>query len=149
MPIIVRYDYKEAVTNTYGIRAAVCTEVCGEGDSSAEAEQHAQSIEDGVDDGDAELVDEGGGDEVDEGEEPPYADEEGVVDNGVGAVCCAVDVVGHEGCDEESADELFTLDKSSILAWILTYLPGTEAHGEYARHHSCGYVCSVKDVIER
>jgi hypothetical protein len=143
------HDYEEEMTNTYGVRAAMCAEVCGERDGRAEAEQHAQSIEDGVDDGNAEFVDEGGGNEVEEGEEPPDADEEGVVDDGVGAVCCAVDVVGHEGCDEESADELFTLDDSSILAWMLTYLPGTEAHGEYSRHHICGCMCSMEDVMEQ
>jgi hypothetical protein len=84
----------------------VCTEVCGERDGSAEAEEHAQGIQGNVDDGDAELVDEGCGQEVEQGEQPPHADEERVVDDGVCAVCCAVNVVGHEGCNKDGADEL-------------------------------------------
>lgn len=73
---------------------------------SAEAEEHAQGIERDINNRNAELVDERGRQEVQQCEEPPDADEERVVDNGVGAVCCAVDVVGHEGCDEDGADEL-------------------------------------------
>jgi hypothetical protein len=110
-------NWNRRVEKTYGVGAAVCAKVRSERDGSAKAEEYAQSIEDGVDDGDAEFVDEGGGDEVDEGQEPPDADEEGVVDDRVGAVCCAVDVVGHEGCDEDGADELFQSGMSSILQW--------------------------------
>lgn len=57
---------------TYPVRAAVGTEVGGKRDSSAEAEQHAQSIEDHVNDGDGELVDERCGEEVKQREQPPY-----------------------------------------------------------------------------
>jgi hypothetical protein len=88
----------------------VRTEVCSERNGSAEAEQHTQSIHGDVDDGDAELVDERRGQEVHQGEEPPHADEERVVDNRVCAVCCAVDVVGHEGGNEDGADELCMLE---------------------------------------
>jgi hypothetical protein len=105
------------VKKTYGVRAAVCAKVRSERDGGAEAKEHAQSIEGGVDNGDAELVDEGGRDEVNEGQEPPYADEEGVVDDGVGAIGCAINVVGHEGCDEDGADELFMLDTFSTIWW--------------------------------
>lgn len=91
---------------SYVVRAAVHAEVSGQRNSSAEAEEHAQSVKGDVDDGDAELVDERGGQEVHQCEQPPDADEERVVDNGVGAVCCAVDVVSHKGCDEDGADEL-------------------------------------------
>lgn len=100
---------------THFVVAAVCTEIRCERDGSAETEQHAQSIHGDVDNGDAELVDKGRGQEVQQGEEPPYADEEGVVDDGVGAVCGALDVVGHEGCDEDGADELCMLDTFTVL----------------------------------
>jgi hypothetical protein len=97
---------EERMTKTYGVRAAVRAEVRSQRDSTAEAEEHAQSIQGDVNNGDAELLDEGSGQEVEQGEEPPYADEEGVVDDGVGAVCCAVDVVGHEGCNKDGANQL-------------------------------------------
>jgi hypothetical protein len=62
------------VIKTYGIRTAVCTEVRGQRDGTAEAEEHAQSIQGDVNNGDAELLDEGSGQEVEQGEEPPYAE---------------------------------------------------------------------------
>ena len=51
----------EAKTITYRIGAAMSTKVCGQRDGSAETEQDAQSVHDHVDNGDAELVDEGCG----------------------------------------------------------------------------------------
>jgi hypothetical protein len=120
---------------TYPVRAAVSTKVCGKRDGSAEAEQHAQSIHGDVDNGDAELLDEGCGQEVQQGEEPPHADEERVVDNRVCAMCRAIDVVGHEGSNEDGADELCMLDMLVAYASLSTYLPGTEAHREYSGHH--------------
>jgi len=44
---------------TYAVRAAVCANVCGKSNSSAEAEEHTERIHRNVDDGDAELLDEG------------------------------------------------------------------------------------------
>lgn len=78
--------------------------VRGQRNSSAEAEQHAQRVHGDVDNGDAELVDEGRGQEVQQGEEPPDADEKRVVDNGGDAVVGARDVVAHEGGDEDGAE---------------------------------------------
>jgi len=49
---------------TYGVRAAVCADVCGKRDGGAETEEDAQSIHGNVHDGDAELLDEGRGQEV-------------------------------------------------------------------------------------
>lgn len=59
---------------TYAVGAAVGTNVGGESDGGTEAKDDAQSIESNVDNGDAELVDEGGGQEVEESEEPPDTD---------------------------------------------------------------------------
>jgi hypothetical protein len=131
---------------TYRVRATMRTEIRSERNSSAEPEQHAQRIHGNVDDGDAELVEEGCGQEVQQGEEPPHADEEGVVDDGVGAVCGAVDVVGHERCDEDGADELLYVSNQLFLLLRArrTYLPGTKAHGKSSRHHIDGCViCNV------
>lgn len=72
----------------------------------AKTKQYAQSIKRHVDHRDAELVDKRRGQEVQQRQQPPDADEERVVDDRVGAVGRAVDVVGHEGCDEDGADEL-------------------------------------------
>jgi hypothetical protein len=72
----------------------------------AEAEQHAQRVHGSVDNRDAELVQERRGDEIQQGEEPPQANEKRVVDDRVGAVVRAVDVVSHEGNDEDGADLL-------------------------------------------
>ena len=44
---------------TYAVRAAVRANVCGKSNSSAEAEEHTERIHRDVDDGDAELLDEG------------------------------------------------------------------------------------------
>jgi len=82
------------------------TKVRSQRDGSAEAKEHAQRVQRNIDDGDAELVDERCGQEIQQCEEPPYANEEGVVDDGVCAVCCAVDVVCHERCYEDGADQL-------------------------------------------
>lgn len=84
----------------------MCTKVRSERNGSAETEQYAQCVHGNVDDGDAEFVEKRGGEEVQQGQEPPYSDEKGVVDNGVGAVRRAVNVVGHECRDEDGADEL-------------------------------------------
>lgn len=47
------------LNKTYAVRAAVCANVCGKSNSSAEAEEHTERIHRDVDDGDAELLDEG------------------------------------------------------------------------------------------
>lgn len=86
------------------VGAAVCAQVSGESDGGAETEEYAQGVHGDVDNGDAELVDEGGGQEVEEGEEPPHAHEERVVDNGVDARVGARNVVAHEGCNEDGAE---------------------------------------------
>ena len=81
-------------------------EAGGESNGGAEAEENGQSIEDHVNYGDAEPVDEGGGEEVEQGEQPPYTREEGVVDNSAGMVRCASNVVSEESDDDDGADEL-------------------------------------------
>lgn len=81
-------------------------DIRGQSNSSTEAENDTQGIKGNVDDGHAKAVDEGRGQEVQQGEEPPYADEERVVDDGVSAVVGTSNVVAHEGCDDEGADEL-------------------------------------------
>lgn len=62
--------------STYEVRAAMRSQVSGQCDGGAEAEENAQSVQNSIDDGDLELVDEGSGEEVEESEEPPDADEE-------------------------------------------------------------------------
>jgi len=91
---------------THRIRAAVCAEVSGKGDGGAETEEKAQGIHGDVDDGDAKPVDEGCWQEVEEGEEPPDADKEGVVDNRGYAVVGARNVVAHEGGNQDGAEQL-------------------------------------------
>lgn len=66
---------------TYPVRAAVSTEVGGERNCSAKAEQHAQAIHDHVHDGNGELVDECCRKEVQQGEQPPYTNKKCVVDD--------------------------------------------------------------------
>ena len=97
---------------TYMIGAAVDAKVGRKRNSGAKAEEDAQSIEGDINHGDAELVDEGGREEVEEGKEPPRAYEERVIDNGGGAGDCASDVVAHEGSDKNGADELRTVKHS-------------------------------------
>lgn len=78
--------------------------ICGESDSGAEAEEHAQRVHGNVDNRDAELFDKGRGQEVEQGEEPPCAHEERVVDNRGGVVGCAGDIVTHECGYEDGAE---------------------------------------------
>jgi hypothetical protein len=92
---------------TYGARTAVHAEVCGKGNGGAEGEEYAQRIHGDIDDWDAELLDEGRRHKVEQGEQPPDADEEGVVDDGMCAVVRAINVAAHEGNDEDGADELW------------------------------------------
>lgn len=80
--------------------------VGGKCNGSAEAEDDAQSIHGNIHHGNAELVDEGGRDEVQQGEQPPYAYEEAVVDDGGHARVRAGNIVTHETDDNDSADEL-------------------------------------------
>jgi hypothetical protein len=89
---------------TYSVRAAVRSKVCGKRNGGAEGEEHAQRIHGDIDDRDAELLNERCWQEVEQGEQPPDADEEGVVDNRVCAVVCAVNVAAHESNDEDGAD---------------------------------------------
>jgi len=84
----------------------VNTEICGEGYSGAEAEEDAKRIESNVDDGDTEFIDEGGWEKVDEGEEPPCAHEDGVIDDRGRASGCACNVVAHEGGNKDGANQL-------------------------------------------
>jgi hypothetical protein len=101
---------------TYIVGAAMRTQVGGQRNSSAEAEQHAQSIHGDVDNRDAELLDEGCWQEVEQREEPPYTHEERVVDDGGHAVVGARDVVAHEGCDEDCAEELGRVRRNSFFS---------------------------------
>jgi hypothetical protein len=89
-------------------------QIRGQRHRGTKTKQHAQRIHGDVDNGNAEFVDERRGQEVEEREEPPDADEERVVDDGVGAVGGTVDVVGHEGCDQDGADELWS---QSVCVW--------------------------------
>lgn len=57
------------------------TNVRGKCDGSAEAKDDTEGIESNVDNGNTEPFDEGRGQEVEEGEQPPDADEERVVDD--------------------------------------------------------------------
>jgi len=81
-------------------------EVRWQRNGGAEAEEHAQHIHGHVDDWDAERVEEGRRQEVQQREEPPDADEERVVDDGVRAICRAGDIIAHECGDENGAGEL-------------------------------------------
>jgi len=89
-----------------GVAAAVYTEVCGESDGGAEAEKNTQCIKSDVENGDAELLDERSWEEVEQGEEPPYTHEQGVVNDGVYASVRACDVVTHQRSDDDGTDEL-------------------------------------------
>lgn len=127
------------------------SEICGERNSSAEAEQHAQAVHGNVNNWNAELVDEGRRQKVEQREQPPHTDEERVVDDGVCAICCAVDVVGHERCDEDGADELATVNKA--LQIIVEEMLTCQARRpiESARDTIltvvCEVGCCVKDVM--
>jgi hypothetical protein len=66
---------------TYVVRAAVRTNVCRQRDGSAEAENNGERIHRDIHNRDAKLVDEGCGQEVQQCEQPPYSDEERVVDD--------------------------------------------------------------------
>jgi hypothetical protein len=60
---------------TYPVRTAMRTQVRRQRNRRAKAEQHAQRIHGSVDNRDAELVQERRGDEVQQSEQPPQADE--------------------------------------------------------------------------
>ena len=81
-------------------------EICGQRNGGTEREEHAQRVHGNIDNGNAELVDKRRGDEVDQRQKPPQTHEERVVDDAVGSVVCAIDVVGHEGHDEDGANKL-------------------------------------------
>ena len=83
------------------------SEVGWQRDSSAEAEQNAQAVHNHIDDGDGELVDECRGKEVQQRKQPPYTNEQCVVDDRVGAVSGARNVVASHGCDNYSTNELY------------------------------------------
>ena len=100
---------------TYRVVAAVRTKIRRQGDSGAEAEKHAQRIHGDVDNGDAELLDEGRGQEVEQGEEPPDTHEERVVDDRRHSGVCAGDVVAHQRCYDDGADQLGILLVKSYL----------------------------------
>lgn len=91
---------------TYRVRTAVSTEVGGKSNSSAETEQHAQTIHDHVHDGYGEFVDESRGEEVKQCKQPPDTNKQCVVDDRVCAVGCARNVITSHGCDDYSAEEL-------------------------------------------
>ena len=82
------------------------TEVGGECNSSAEAEKYAEAIKDHIHNGNGELVNERCWEEVQQGEQPPYTDEQGVVDDRVCSVSGARNVVAGHSCDDNSAEEL-------------------------------------------
>lgn len=88
------------------VAAAVRTKVRGQSDGGAEAEENTQCIHGDVDNGDAELLDEGSREEVQQREQPPYTHEEGVVDDRVHARVGARNVVTHERSHNDGADEL-------------------------------------------
>lgn len=83
------------------------SEVGRQRNSSAEAEQNAEAVHDHVHDGNGKLVDECCGEEVQQREQPPYTNEQCVVDDGVGAVSGARNVVASHGCNNYSTDELY------------------------------------------
>jgi hypothetical protein len=93
----------------------VCTKVRRQGNGRTETEEDAQGIHGHVDNGDGELVDEGRGKEVEQREQPPYSNEESVVDDGVCAVGRTLDVVAGHGCDNHGADELSCVSHGSRL----------------------------------
>lgn len=69
------------IKNTYGVGTAVGTDVRGKCDGGAEPEDDTEGIEGSVDNRDTEPLDEGRGQEVEEGEQPPDTNEERVVDD--------------------------------------------------------------------
>lgn len=67
--------------NTYRVGTTVGTDVRGKCDGGAEAKDDTEGIECNIDDRDTEPFDEGRRQEVEESEQPPDADEEGIVDD--------------------------------------------------------------------
>lgn len=82
------------------------TKVGGERNSGAEAEQNAQAIQDHIHDRNGELVDERCGEEVQQREQPPYTNEQRVIDDRVCSVSGTRDVIAGHCCDDNSTDEL-------------------------------------------
>lgn len=78
--LLVDASYASKV-NTNSVRAAVGAKVSRQRNSSAKTEQNAQSIHDHVNDRDSELVNERCREEVQQCEQPPYSNEQGVVDD--------------------------------------------------------------------
>lgn len=111
--VSARTRFKSNATRTYPVRTAMHMEVRGKRNGGAEAEEHAQSVKCDVHNWDAELLDEGGGQEVEQGDEPPDAHKEGVVDNGGYAVVCASHIAAHQASHEDGAEQLVLLVKAS------------------------------------
>ncbi len=82
------------------------TNFCRKGNGGAETEENAERIERNIDDGDAELVDKGSREEVEQGKEPPGADENGVVDDRGDTGIRACDVIAHKGGNKDGAEQL-------------------------------------------
>ena len=97
----------------------MCTKVRGQGNGGAEAEEDTQGIHGHVNNGDGELLDEGSGEEVEQREQPPHTNEEGVVDDGVCAVSCTLNVVAGHGGHDDGADELSCVSRRSRLETVL------------------------------
>jgi hypothetical protein len=100
---------------TYIVGAAVRADVCGQRNGSAEAEDDTKRIHGDVHNRDAELVDEGCRQEVQQCEQPPYTDEQRVVDDRVCAPVSARNDVTHERGNENSADQLDIVNEA--LRW--------------------------------
>jgi hypothetical protein len=96
--------------------------VRGKCNGGAEAKDDAQGIQSNVDDGDAELVDEGSGQEVQKGKHPPDTDKKGIVDDGVCSGPGTGNVVTHEGGDEDGADHLDGVSEV-VLGRGCVYMP--------------------------
>jgi hypothetical protein len=123
--------------------------ICRQRNSSAEAEDDAERIHSNIHNRDAELVDEGCRQEVHQCEQPPYTNEQRVVDDRVCAPVSARNDVTHECGNENSADQLDTVNEALQMMNIITYLEGTEAHGNRFRHHfdDVYVVVNVEDVV--
>jgi hypothetical protein len=96
----------------------VSTKVRREGDGRTETKENAQAIHGHVDNGDGELLDEGSGEEVKQREQPPYTNEEGVVDDGMCAVSRTCDIVAGHSCHDDGADELSGVSDGSRLSVV-------------------------------
>lgn len=82
------------------------TDFCGKGHGGAETEEDAERIERNIDDRDAELVDKGSREEVEQCEQPPGADEDGVIDDRGDTGIRACDVIAHKGGNKDGAEQL-------------------------------------------